>query len=43
MQAIVNTIELLPENTRLVTVEGLVILLRNNFGDPISEEEYNAM
>ena len=43
MQAIVNTIELLPENTRLVTVEELIILLRNNFGDPISEEEYYGM
>ena len=43
MQAIVNTIELLPENTRLVTVEELIILLRNNFGDPITEEEYYGM
>ena len=43
MQAIVNTIDLLPPNTRVVTVEELIILLRNNFGDPISEQEYNAM
>ena len=43
MQAILNTIELLPENTRLVTVEELIILLRNNFGDPVSEEEYYNM
>ncbi len=43
MQAIVNTIELLPENTRLVTVEELIILLRNNFGDSITEEEYLGM
>jgi hypothetical protein len=43
MQAIVNTIEMLPANTRLVTVEELMILLRNNFGDPVTQEEYNAM
>ncbi len=43
MQAIVNTIELLPPNTRVVTVEELIILLRNNFGDPVTQEEYNAM
>ena len=43
MQAIVNTIDLLPPNTRIVTVEELIILLRNNFGDPITEEEYDAM
>lgn len=43
MQAIVNTIEMLPPNTRLVTVEELMILLRNNFGDPVTQEEYNAM
>ena len=43
MGAIAETIELLPENTRLVTVEELIILLRNNFGDPVTEQEYNAM
>ncbi len=43
MQAIINTIELLPPNTRIVTVEELIILLRNNFGDPVAEEEYFAM
>ena len=43
MQAIVNTIELLPPNTRLVTVEELIILLRNNFGTPVSEQEYLDM
>ncbi len=43
MQAIVNTIALLPENTRLVTIEELIILLRNNFGDPVSDHEYNDM
>lgn len=43
MQAIINTINLLPPNTRLVTVEELIILLRNNFGDPVTEQQYNAM
>ena len=43
MQAIADTIELLPPNTRLVTVEELIILLRNNFGDPVEEQEYFGM
>ncbi len=43
VQAIVNTIELLPPNTRVVTVEELIILLRNNFGTPVSQQEYYDM
>ena len=43
MQAIIDTIEHLPENTRLVTVEELIILLRNNFGTPVSEADYLNM
>lgn len=43
VQSIVNTIALLPPDTRIVTVEELIILLRNNFGDPVTEQEYNEM
>ena len=40
LEAVKRTIDLLPENTRVVTVEELVLLLRNNFGDPITATDY---
>jgi hypothetical protein len=36
MEAVNRTIELLPPRTRVVTAEEFVILLRNNFGQPVS-------
>jgi len=35
MEAVKQTIDLLPPNTRVVTAEELIILLRNNFGTPV--------
>ena len=43
MEAIKRTVDLLPPNTRVVTVDEFIILLRNNFGDPVTEQEYNQM
>lgn len=34
MEAVKRTIDLLPPNTRVVTAEELIILLRQNFGEP---------
>ncbi len=34
MEAVRQTIDLLPPPTRVVTAEEFVILLRNNFGTP---------
>jgi hypothetical protein len=38
MEAVKRTIDLLPRNVRVVTAESLIILLRNNFGTPVSED-----
>ena len=35
MEAVRRTIDLLPADTRVVTAQELIILLRNNFGDPV--------
>ncbi|MFI4912360.1 MAG: hypothetical protein ACIAQZ_11900 [Sedimentisphaeraceae bacterium JB056] len=35
MEAVKRTIDLLPENTRVVTAEEFMILLRDNFGTPV--------
>ena len=40
MEALKRTVSQLPENTRIVTVEEMIILLRNNFGTPLSADEY---
>jgi hypothetical protein len=36
MEAVKRTIDLLPPNTRVVTAQEFIILLRNNFGQPVS-------
>jgi len=35
MEAVKRTIDLLPDGTRVVTAEELIVLLRNNFGTPV--------
>ncbi|MCU0522620.1 MAG: hypothetical protein MUF84_18245 [Anaerolineae bacterium] len=35
MEAVARTIELLPPKTRVVTAEELIVLLRENFGEPV--------
>jgi hypothetical protein len=35
MEAVKRTIDLLPRRTRVVTAEELIVLLRQNFGDPV--------
>jgi hypothetical protein len=37
MEAVKKTIDLLPENTRIVTAQEMIILLRNNFGKPVKQ------
>lgn len=37
MEAVAQTIDLLPGNVRVVTAEELVVLLRNNFGAPVPD------
>ncbi len=43
MEAIKRLVDILPANTRAVTVDEFIILLRNNFGDPVTEQEYYGM
>ncbi len=38
MEAVKRTIDRLPPNTRVVTAEELIVLLRNNFGSPAYED-----
>lgn len=39
MEAVRRTIDLLPLNTRVVTAEEFIILLRNNFGTPVPRQD----
>ena len=41
MEAVRQTIDLLPPGTRVVTAEEFIILLRNNFGSPVAKAEKN--
>lgn len=43
MEAVKRCVDMLPEGTRVVTAEQLVILLRNNLGEPVDRAEYERM
>ena len=42
MEAVKQCVDLLPPQTRVVTAEQLIILLRNNFGTPVDRDVYES-